>query len=168
MQEEIINRVSQSGLIQISPADFIPQGERVLLDIKPWLFQELILKEKDFREQLKLHDWEQYRHKYVAVHCSADAIIPTWAYMLISSALENIAAGVYFGTLEEMIEILASKNITDTDFEKFRNQRVVIKGCSDYNFSPSIYMLLTSKLKPVVKSIMFGEPCSTVPVFKAK
>lgn len=168
MQDEIINRVAQSGLIQISPADYLPTGERILLDIKPWLFQELILKEKDFREYIKSCNWQQYNQKYVAVHCTADAIIPTWAYMIISSALESVAAKIFFGTIENMEEFLATENIKNTDFEKFRNQRVVIKGCSDYAFSPAVYMLLTEKLRPVAKSILFGEPCSTVPVFKAK
>lgn len=168
MQDEIINRVAQSGLIQISPADFIPQGERVLLDIKPWLFQELILKEKDFREHIKACNWQQYQQKYVAVHCTADAIIPTWAYMLITSSLEPVAAKIFFGTIEDMVEYLTIENIRNTDFEKFKNQRVVIKGCSDYHFSPAVYMMLTEKLKPIAKSILFGEPCSTVPVYKSK
>lgn len=167
-QQEIINRVAQSGLIQINPSDFIPGGERISLDIKPWLFQEMILKEKDFRAHLKEHNWQQYQGKQVAVCCTADAIIPTWAYMLIAESLQSIASEIFFGTAESMLESLVIQNIRNTNFETFRNQRIVIKGCSDYKFSPAVYMLLTEKLKPLTKSILFGEPCSTVPVYKAR
>jgi S-adenosylmethionine/arginine decarboxylase-like enzyme len=166
--DEIVNRVTESGIKQINLEDFIPAGERRLFDIKSWLFEELILKEKDFREHIKLHDWSQYKEMYVAINCSADAIIPTWAFMLLTAALQPFAKFIFFGTLQQLDEQLILANISLIDAEQFRNQRVVIKGCGDKEIPVSAFVALTVKLKPVVKSIMYGEPCSTVPVYKSK
>jgi hypothetical protein len=163
---EIINKVDQSGLVTIDPADFYPQGARAAFDIRPLLFEELLLREKDFREFVKENDWSAYRDQYVAVYCSNDAIVPVWAYMLLASALQPFAKEIFFGSPYEMEKHLfytALKKINPTDFQ---NQRVVIKGCGDVPVPVSAYVELTRLLKPVVKSIMYGEPCSTVPVYK--
>lgn len=168
MEQEIKNRVADSGIIQIDPKDFIPATTIIKLDIKGWLFEEMILKEKDFREHIRQHNWQQYNDAAVAVYCSADAIIPTWAYMLISEALQLHASTIFFGNIIQLKEKLTTDAIEKINIENYSNKRIVIKGCGDENFSPAVYMLLTQKLKPVVKSIMYGEPCSTVPVYKSK
>lgn len=168
MEQEIKNRVADSGILQIDPKDFIPVTTIIKLDIKGWLFEEMILKEKDFREHIKQHNWQQYNGAAVAVYCSVDAIIPTWAYMLISEALQQHASTIFFGNTIQLKEKLAIDAIEKINIENYSNKRIVIKGCGDENFSPAVYMLLTQKLKPVVKSIMYGEPCSTVPIYKSK
>lgn len=165
---EIINKVADSGILQINLEDLIPASENALLDIKPWLFEESILREKDFREHIKANNWSFYQNKNVAITCSADAIVPTWAFMLVASALQPFALQVTFGTLEKLEEELILYAINEIDINKFLNQRVVIKGCGDKEIPVSAFVALTTKLKPVVKSIMYGEPCSTVPVYKAK
>jgi hypothetical protein len=165
---DIINKVAQSGLITIDLEDFYLPGERVVFDIKGWLFEELILKEKDFRDKLKSHDWEQYRDKFVAVTCTADAIVPTWAYMLIATYLEPFAKKIIFGTLAELEIVLFKSALSKLNPEDFKDQKIVIKGCSNIDVPVSAYVELTALLRPVVKSIMYGEPCSTVPVFKRK
>lgn len=164
----IENKVAQSGLITINLEEMFPPGKRVLLDIKPWLFEELILKEKDFREYIKQHDWSQYQDQHVAVTCTADAIVPTWAYMLIGAQLGSVARTVFFGSSEEMEKQLFHEAIAKIQPEEYKDQRVVIKGCSDIPVPVSAYLEITKLLQPVVKSIMYGEPCSTVPVFKRK
>jgi hypothetical protein len=166
--EGIVNKVAASGLITVDPADFLPAGEPEVFDLKPFLFRELILKEKDFREALKVLDWEQYRGKYVSLLCSTDAIIPMWAYMLAAAYLEPFAAGIGYGTPAEVKAQMTLEKIHATDIEPFRNQRVVIKGCGDRAVPPAAYVALMKKLRPVAKSVMFGEPCSTVPVYKQK
>lgn len=163
---EIINKVAASGLVTINLEEHFPEGERVVLDIKDQLWQGLALKEKDFREWIKTNDWESFRDKYVAVFCSVDAIIPTWAYMLVASKLEGVAKRFYFGTPEILENILFSELIHSFDPELYRDKRIIIKGCSDRPVPLSAYVELVNKLQPVAKSIMFGEPCSTVPVFK--
>lgn len=165
---EIVNKVAQSGLITIDLEDYYVSGERIHFDIKSWLFEELILKEKDFRERIKQHDWTQYKDKFVALDCTADAIVPTWAFMLIAVHLKPYAAKVIFGNLEKLEEELFSERLSTLDQEKFKNQKVVIKGCSKIAVPVSTYVNLTAFLQPVVKSIMYGEPCSTVPVYKRK
>lgn len=165
--DEIVNKVAKSGLITLNLEDYYRPGERVLLDIKEQLYQGLILREKDLREYIKNEDWSKYKNKYVAVDCSADAIIPVWAYMLIASALEPFAKKVIFGNLETLETILFQEALTELDFEKFRNERVIIKGCSRYPVPVSAYVELTARLRPVAKSIMYGEACSTVPIYKA-
>jgi hypothetical protein len=167
MKNEIINKVANSGLITIDLETYYPKGNRVLFDIKPLLFQEFVLKEKDFREFIKSNDWSQYKDAYVALTCTNEAIVPTWAYMLITIALEGIAKKVVFGNLETLEAILFDEVITHINTENFANQRLVIKGCGNLPIPKHAYVKLTSLLKPYAKSIMFGEPCSTVPLFKA-
>ncbi len=164
--DEIINKVAASGIVTINLEDYYPPEEMVLFDIKPFLYQELILKEKEFRESLKNHPWEQYKNKLIAVTCSADAIVPVWAYMLVASYLEPVAKKIFFGTMEELAQAATEENISRINPENFKNARIVIKGCGDKKISPSAYIKITTMLKPVVKSIMYGEPCSTVPVYK--
>ncbi len=166
MENEIVNKVSQSGLIQFDLEELYQPGERVLFDIKGWLFEEMILKEKDFREHLKNHDWSQYQNKFVAIVCTADAIIPTWAFMLIATKLSAQAKKIVFGSLEKLEEELFSESILKLNLNTFKNQRVVVKGCSNIHVPIQSYVQLTALLAPIVKSIMFGEPCSTVPVYK--
>jgi hypothetical protein len=168
IQENIVNKVAQSGLVTLDPAAFYPEGERVVYDIKDNLFQGLILREKDFREFVKTHDWSQYDGKNVAVTCTADAIVPAWAYMLLANRLAPYAREVVFGSEEVLETVLFVKNIANMDVEQYRDQRLVIKGCGDVSVPVSAYVELTRKLTPVVKSLMFGEPCSTVPIYKKK
>lgn len=168
MEEEIVNKVAKSGLITINLEEMYPEGERVEFDLKDLLWQGLALREKDFRDFLKDHDWSQYQDKYVAVFCSVDAIIPHWAYMLVSSHLTDIARFVYIGGTSEMETAIFKKIIEEINVADYADQRLVIKGCSDRPVPQSAYADLVFKLQPVAKSIMFGEPCSTVPVFKRK
>lgn len=168
IQETIVNKVAQSGIISFDLAEYYHPGERVLYDIKGNLFQGLILREKDFREFIKDHDWEQYRGKNVAITCSADAIVPTWAYMLLAAKLEPVVNMLVFGNLNDLEDTLFRDALSKVETEKFRDARVVIKGCGDIPVPVSAYVEITRKLRPVAKSIMFGEPCSTVPVYKSK
>ncbi|MEL7376595.1 MAG: DUF2480 family protein [Bacteroidota bacterium] len=166
MAAELVNRVAKSKLLTIKLEDFWPKAERSHFDLKDYLFMELILKEKDFRAALREHDWEQYRDKTLLVYCSADAIIPTWAFMLVAAAATGIASEVYMGTEEEYIRKHFSEVAANLDLEVYRDQRVVVKGCSDKPVPDSAYLDVTARLQPVTKSIMFGEPCSIVPVYK--
>jgi hypothetical protein len=168
IQENFVNKVAQSGLVTLDPASFYPEGERVVYDIKDNLFMELMLREKDFREFVKQHDWGQYQGKNVAVTCSADAIVPAWAYMLLANRLAPYAKEVVFGDLDVLETVLFVKSIAGMDAEQYRDQRLVIKGCGDVDVPVSAYVELTKKLTPVVKSLMFGEPCSTVPIYKKR
>ena len=165
---EIINKVANSGLVTIDPEEFISEGERFLFDIKPLLFQELILKEKDFREFIKTHDWKQYKNKYIALTCSTDSVIPNWAYMLLTLALQPFAKKIVFGTLTDLENLLFAENISKLNIALYKDARVVIKGCGEKYIPVNAYVQLTELLKPVVKSILFGEPCSTVPLYKSK
>ncbi len=167
MSDEIINKVANSGLITIDLEEYYPKGERVLFDLKPLLFQELILKEKDFREYIKQHDWSQYKDKLVAVTCTADAIVPTWAYMLVSIALEPYAKKIVFGNLETLEAMLFSEALKSITYSNYLDKRIVIKGCSNLPVSINAYVELVKGLRPFAKSIMYGEPCSTVPLYKA-
>lgn len=166
--EEITNRVANSGLITLDLGEMYPAGERVLLDIKDQLFQGLILREKDFREFIATHDWSQYKNKFVAITCTADAIIPDWSWMLLASALQPFAKKIVFGDLEKLETVLFTEVLSAFDSEQYRDARVVIKGCGDKPVPKTAYIELTRVLQPVVKSIMYGEPCSTVPVYKRK
>jgi len=168
MENEIVNRVSSSSLVTFDLEKLYTPGERVLFDIKSLLFQELILREKDFRDFIKLHDWSQYTNKYVAITCSVDAVVPTWAYMLLTVALKTYASEVIFGSLQDLETTLFKNALEKIDWEKYSNARVVIKGCSKVEVPVSSYVEATNRLRPVASSIMFGEPCSTVPVFKKK
>lgn len=162
------NKVAESGLVTIDLSSFIPSNEIVLFDIKPYLFMELILKEKDFRAALLSTDWSVYQDKVVGVYCSTDAIIPMWANMLIVSNLQPIAKAAYFGNEERVREQILFENILLVNAADYTDQRVVIKGCGETPIGESAYIAITQKLRPVVKSIMYGEPCSTVPVYKRK
>ncbi|MBA3900001.1 MAG: DUF2480 family protein [Bacteroidetes bacterium] len=164
----IINKVEQSGLITLNLEDYYPRGERVLLDIKNQLFQGLILREKDFREFAKNHDWQQYQGKFVAINCTEDAIVPTWAYMLLAAELEPYAEKFIFGDLKTLETVLFIEALKNIDLAPFQDERVIIKGCSKYPVPESAYVELTRLLRPVVKSLMFGEACSTVPLYKKK
>lgn len=166
--DEIINKVVSSGLVSLDLENFYPPEDVKGFDLKPFLFMEMILKEKDFRQALRELDWSAYDGKAVAVYCSADAIIPMWAYMLVTSYLQPTAAYVFLGNEEALIRQLFLQKISALDIEAFRDQRVVIKGCGDKAVPPEAYVEITRRLQPVVKSIMFGEPCSTVPVYKKK
>lgn len=166
--DAIVNKIADSGIITLDPADFLPKEEIVIFDLKPFLFRELILKEKDFREALKNHNWEQYRNKVVSITCSTNAIIPMWSYMLVTAYLEPVAKEIVFGDNNGAVKQIATKAINQIDPESFRDQRVVLKGCGDKPVPPDVYISLMKKLQPVVKSVMFGEPCSTVPVYKQK
>lgn len=165
---EIVNKVAQSGLITIDLEDFYIPGERMLFDMKDWLFQELILKEKDFREKLKEHDWNVYSGKFVAITCSADAVVPTWAFMLVATQLKPVVKKLSFGDLHKLEEELFDEEISKLNIADFNDKKIVIKGCSKIEVPVSAFVNLTAKLRPVVKSIMYGEPCSTVPVYKRK
>ena len=163
---EIINKVALSGIITIDLEEFYPQGERVLLDIKEQLFQGLILREKDFREFVKNQDWSKYKNKYVALICSADAIIPTWAYMLLATQLEPHANKVIFGDLEVLETVLYNEILSRLDINNYKDARVVIKGCGQLPVPKAAYVEIARLLRPVAKSIMYGEACSTVPLYK--
>jgi hypothetical protein len=167
MSEEIVNKVAESGLMQFDLEGLYPEGKRMLFDLKSWLVDELILREKDFREKIKSHNWDQYSNQYVAVTCSADAIVPTWAYMLVATQLQPVAKKVVMGDLQKLEEELFRDAILQLNPETYRNQRIVIKGCGG-KVPLSAYVDFTAFLRPVAKSILFGEPCSTVPVYKSK
>lgn len=165
---EIVNRVKESGLISMDLADFKPKEQIVEIDIAGQLWQGLVLKEKDFRAWIKAHDWAQYDGKAVFVHCSVDAIVPTWAYMLVASHLQDHCADFVIGTQLDLEKQLIRKKMEQLNLSDYRDGRVIIKGCSDIA-SPEFAMVeLLRLLQPVVKSVMYGEPCSTVPVFKRK
>ena len=168
MSMEIVNKVAQSGLVEFNLEDLYIKGDRVVFDIKEQLFQGLILREKDFREFVKNENWSSYQDKMVALVCTADAIVPTWAYMLLATALEPYAKRIVFGNLEVLETVLFNESLSKIEIEKFRDQRIVIKGCSNLPVPESAYVEITRLLRPVAKSIMYGEPCSTVPIYKQK
>lgn len=167
--EEIVNRVAKSPLISLDLEDYLHQGEYEIFDVKETLFEGLILKEKDFRLFLKEHDWSQYQDKNVGLVCTADAIVPTWAYMLLATRLKEYANSVTFGN-EEAIEKTLIDQAIDLCLEKndLMDKKVVIKGCGNVNSIEYAYTAITDKLLPIVNSLMYGEPCSTVPIFKRK
>lgn len=163
---EFVNKVAQSGIITLNLEDYYPKEEVKVFDMKDFLFMELILKEKDFREALKQLDISVYENKIVALTCSNDAIIPMWAYMLVTSVLEPVAKEIIFGDAAFAAQKLLLDNIEALDKGQFDDQRVVIKGCGDLPIKEAAYIEITKQLRPHAKSIMYGEPCSTVPVFK--
>jgi hypothetical protein len=166
MEKEIINRVAKSGIVTINLEEFYPQGDRVLFDIKEHLFQGLILKEKDFREFIKNEDWSAYTDTYVALICSEDAIVPTWAYMLLATQLAPFVKKVVFGDLETLETVLYNEILNALNMEAYKEARVVIKGCGDLPVPKAAYVEITRLLLPVAKSIMYGEACSMVPLYK--
>jgi hypothetical protein len=162
----LINRVANSGIITLNLEEYFPSKEVLQLDLRPMLFKELILKEKDFRASLKEIDWTQYEDKILCTYCSSDAIIPVWAYMLVSALSSPFAEKVYYGTPDEFYNSEINSAIDKVDFSIYEGKRIVIKGCSNKPVPPGSYLHLTSKLQPYAQSIMYGEPCSTVPIFK--
>ena len=166
--DSIVNKVAESDLLSIDLEELHQPGERTLFDIRSWLYEEQILKEKDFREKIKQHDWSTYQDRFVAVTCTADAIVPTWAYMLLASALTPFARKVVFGSLERLEEELYFDKLESLDLLLYKDRRVVVKGCSKVSVPTAAYVRLTTMLRPTVKSLMYGEPCSTVPVYKRR
>ena len=166
LEQPLVNRVAQSGLVTIDLEELYPAGEVVPFDLKDYLFMGLILKEKDFREALKAHDWSQYQGKNLAVFCSADAIIPMWAYMLVATYAAPFANDIAQTAPDLFAEMAFLKKLSTLDISDYEGKRIVIKGCSDKPVPPSAYLEITRRLQPVALSIMFGEPCSTVPVYK--
>ena len=165
-EQEIVNKVAQSGLIQLNLEDFSPEGERIVFDLKDYLFQDLILKEKEFRSALKSIEWPIYKNKHVAIDCSTDAIIPTWAFMLVAVYLQPYSQTIIFGDLDALESELFRKTIAQLDVDQYRDERIIIQGCGNKPVPKSAYVEITRILQPVAKSIMFGEACSTVPLFK--
>lgn len=168
MAEEIVNRVAQSKLVTFNLEEYYPSGERKLLDIKNWLYEGFILREKEFRDALQEHDWSQYQDSFVAVTCSSDAIVPGWAFMLITTKLEPFAKRIVQGTLEDLETAVYYDILNKLDFSAFEGKPVIIKGCSKRPVPPNAYIFLTQRLQKVAKSIMYGEACSSVPLFKRK
>ncbi|MTE27045.1 MULTISPECIES: DUF2480 family protein [Winogradskyella] len=168
MAQEIINRVANSKLKVIDLEDYYPEGKRVLFDIKDWLLEGLVLREKDFRQHVSEHDWSQYKDCYVALHCSTDAIVPDWAYMLISLQLQEFSKLTVIGPLDQLESIIYTSIISDLDLNVYKDMPVIIKGCSHKPVPANALILLSQKLKPIAKSIMFGEACSSVPLYKRK
>ena len=168
MDEVMTNKVSESGILTVDLEEYYPKDETIVFDLKDYLFMGLILKEKDFREALKNLDLTPYNNKNVALTCTADAIIPMWAYMLVSSYLQPVAKNVVFGNADFLHQTLFLKNIATINPENYTDKRVVIKGCGDLPVSENAYVAITQLLRPVAKSIMYGEPCSTVPIYKKK
>ena len=168
MSEPFVNKVANSGLITINLETYLPKDDIAVFDLKAFLFMEMILKEKEFRTALKEADWEKYKGKNVAIVCSADAVIPVWAYMLVTTYLQPVAQDVYLGAEKEFYKKRLLQNIDAIDIADFDGQRIVIKGCGETPIEEYAYMEITKKLLPVAKSIMYGEPCSTVPVYKQK
>ena len=166
--KEIKNRVAESKLVTIDLEDYYQQGKRVVFDIKDWLFQELILREKDFRDQVKNHDWSQYQNNFVALSCSANAIIPSWAYLLITSQMSPFAQRIVVGDLVTLETAIYQDIISTLPIDNFKNKPIIIKGCANKPIPETAYIQLISKLIPIAKSVMYGEACSTVPLFKSK
>lgn len=168
MEEEIINRVSNSKLVVVDLEDYYPKGNRSVIDIKDWLFEELVLREKDFREHVKQHDWSRYQDDFVALTCTSEAIVPAWAFMLLTMHLEPYAKTIVIGSLEHLETSLYQKIIEDLDVQEFADKPLIIKGCAHKPVPANAYIMLSQKLRPVAKSIMYGEACSSVPLYKRK
>ena len=168
MTDPIINKVAESGLVTIDLETYYPKEKTALFDLKDHLFMGMILKEKEFREALKNQDWEKFRDQVVGITCTADAIIPVWAYMLVTAHLQPVAADVVLGNEKEVHKTIFLKNLSGIDVKEFAEKKVVIKGCGNTPIGEFAYAEITKLLRPVAQSIMYGEPCSTVPVFKKK
>lgn len=168
MKDEIINRVANSKLITLNLEDYYPKGDRVLFDIKDWLIEGFVLREKDFRTQVDTFDWSQYQDNYVALTCTTNAIIPGWAFMLLSIHLEPYAKKIIVGNLEALETSIYQDVLNDLDASQYKDQPIIIKGCSKKPVPQNAYIMLANKLKPLAKSIMYGEACSSVPLYKKK
>lgn len=163
---EIKNKVAESGLVNFDLSSLVPKGKRLGIDLKPFLFQEMVLKEKDFREKVKTLNLDLYKDAYVYIYNSAEAIVPLWAYFLIASQLSGVAKKVIYGNKDELELLIMHQSLNDYDFSNLKDKRVLVKGCTDKNIPENAYVELVEKLKPIVKSLMFGEACSNVPIFK--
>jgi len=168
MENIIINKVAESALTSLDLEEYYPKGETAVFDLMDHLFMGLILKEKDFRAALQTYDWEKFRNKMVGITCSVDAIIPMWAYMLVANYLQPVAKEVLFGEEKNILPTLLVRNISQIKGEDYADKRVVVKGCGDFPIPEAAYIEITNKLRPYAKSIMYGEPCSTVPIFKRR
>jgi hypothetical protein len=168
VSEEIINRVANSKLVTFNLEDIYPEGERVAFDISQWLLEGIVLRESEFREKALEHNWSQYQDKFVALFCSADAIVPGWAYLLLSLHLAPFVKKVTVGNLDELESILFSEILQNIDVSEYKDKPIIIKGCTHRPIPQNAYVLLAQKLQPIAKSIMYGEACSSVPVFKRK
>ncbi|PRX57050.1 DUF2480 family protein [Flagellimonas meridianipacifica] len=168
MEEEIINRVAQSKLITFDLEELYQEGERVTLDISQWLYEGLILREKEFRAQLEEMDWTTYQDKYVALTCSSDAIVPGWAFMLVTSKLAPFAKKVVQGNLETLETTLYQEQLTQYNFSDFKDKPIIIKGCANKPVPQNAYLMAITKIQQLAKSVMYGEACSAVPLFKKK
>ena len=168
MKDEIVNRIANSKLVTFDLEEIYPKGKRVLFDIKDWLYEELILKEQEFRTQVKAHNWSAYKDSFVAITCSADAIIPSWAFMLIAAEINPYANKVVIGNLELLETVIYQELIGFLDLRHLADKPVILKGCADKPIPPSAFAFLIQKIQPICKSILFGEACSTVPLYKSK
>jgi hypothetical protein len=166
MTGEIVNRVALSPLVSIDLEDFWVEGERVQFDLKEWLFMGLILKENDFRDRVEGHDWSEYAGKHVHITCTADAVVPLWAYMIVAIQLEPFARTVVFGSRKELESEIYRKTFDRLDFGQWAGKKIVVKGCGNKNLPESVYVEFIRRLRPIADKLMFGEPCSTVPLFK--
>lgn len=166
--DEIINRVANSPLVTIDLEEFYPEGRRMVFDLKDFLWEELILKEKDFRENLKNHDWSQYQDAYVALDCTTDAIIPSWAFLLVATHLQPFAKRIVKGNLVDLETSLYQEIISNLDVSAYENKKIIVKGCSRKPVPDAAYILLIEKIQPHIQSLMYGEACSTVPLLKKK
>ena len=168
MEKEIINRVAQSQLVTFDLEDYYPKGERKVLDVSEWLYEGIILREKEFRAHVDAHDWSNYQDAYVALHCSSDAIIPGWAFMLVASRLAPYVKRVVVGNLVDLETSLFQTIIENLDVSEFADKPVIIKGCSHKPVPENAYIMAMMKIQEVAKSVMYGEACSSVPLFKKK
>ena len=166
MEDEIINRVANSKLMVVDLEDYYPKGQRTIFDIKDWLFHELVLREKDFREHVNQHDWSQYQDHYLALTCTSDAIVPAWAFMLLTMYLEPFAKMIVVGDLEQLETSIYQEIIQNLETDAYVDQMLIIKGCAHKPVPANAYIMLSRKLKPLAKSIMYGEACSSVPLYK--
>ena len=166
--DEIINKVEKRGLITLDLEDFYPKEPRMLFDLKDYLYEGLVLREKEFRENLSKLDWKMYENAYVAVTCTSDAIVPSWSYLLIANYLTGVAKLISFGTLEDLERDIFTEIIDKMDVDSYKDKKIIIKGCSRKPVPQNAYLQLIQKLKPIASSLMFGEACSTVPIFKKK
>ena len=168
MEDIIVNKVAESGIITIDLEDFYPKEPIIGIDIKDWLFMDMLLKEKPFRASLKNNNWSVYQDRLVAIYCSTDAIIPRWAYMLLATYLAPVAAGIFIGTPDEMAMQLILNQIQVMDPDPYKDKRIILKGCGMKDVNAAVYFAMTNRLLPYVQSIMYGEACSSVPVYKRK
>lgn len=168
MSDEIVNKVANSVLEVFDLEDYYPSGIRTQIDISQWLYEGFLLREKDFREALKNHDWSQYQDHLVAINCSTDAIIPAWARMLVTIHVAPFAKKVVLGNLKDLDISIYQETLQNLDYSKFKDKPIIIKGCSKKSVPESAYLLVTQYLQPIAKSIMYGEACSAVPLYKKK